>query len=227
VTRKPKPAKRAIVFDLWGTLVPFPAGCMDGILEQIAGLLDTPYPDLAQLWDETWPERATSDLVSYLRGICARLGLRPTPEQLDRVLKIRADAHSQLFVPRSDAPPTLTCLRSLGIRTAVVSNTSSEVPPLWHSSPLAGMIDVQVFSCTEGLMKPDRRIFELVTRRLGVVPNECLYVGDGADDELDGARAVGMEALLLRPGDTNPPHHWSGPELVSLSEVLTLLDSEL
>jgi putative hydrolase of the HAD superfamily len=199
---------------------------MDGILKQMAKVLTAPYPDLAQLWDETWPERATGDLATYLRGICTRMALRPTAEQLEGVLKIRTDAHSRLFVPCSDALPTLTRLRSLGIRTAVVSNTSSEVPPLWHSSPLAGMVDVQVFSCTEGLMKPDRRIFELATRRLGVLANECFYVGDGADDELEGARAMGMDAILLRPGDTTPPHYWSGPELASLSEVLTLLDSE-
>jgi putative hydrolase of the HAD superfamily len=100
------------------------------------------------------------------------------------------------------------------------------VPPLWHNSSLAGLIDVQVFSCEEGLMKPDRRIFDLAIRRLGIEPNQCFYVGDGADDELEGARAIGMDAILLRPGDTNPPHHWTGPELASLSEVLTLLDSE-
>jgi putative hydrolase of the HAD superfamily len=199
---------------------------MDGILEQIAGVLGMHSRDFAQLWGETWPERATGDLATYLGSICARMGLRPTPEQLDRARTIRTDAHSRLFVPRSDALATLTRLRSLGIRTAVVSNTSSEVPPLWHSSPLAGMVDVELFSCTERLMKPDRRIFELATGRLGVVPNECLYVGDGADDELDGARAVGMDAILLRPGDTNPPQDWSGPELASLSQVLTLLDSE-
>jgi putative hydrolase of the HAD superfamily len=214
-----KPAKRAIVFDLWGTLIPFPAGSSEAMLKEIAGALDARYPDLAQLWGETWPERATSDLEDYLRDICARIGLRPTPEQFDRVLKLRVDAHSRLFVPRPDALPTLTRLRSLGIRTAVV-------PPLWRGSPLAGLIDVQVFSCEAGLMKPDRRIFELAIRRLGVEANECLYVGDGADDELEGARAVGVDAVLLRPGDTNPPQHWSGPELASLSQVLTLLDFE-
>jgi putative hydrolase of the HAD superfamily len=224
VTRKP--AKRAIVFDLWGTLVPFPPGSSEAMLKQVAGVLAVGYPDLAQLWEKTWPERWTGDLASYLRGICARMGVRPTPEQLDRALEIRADAHSRLFAPRPDALPTLTRLRSLGLRTAVVSNTSSEVPPLWHGSPLGAMVDVHVFSCAEGLMKPDRRIFELVTKRLGVEANECLYIGDGADDELEGAQAVGMDAILLRPGDTRPPQHWSGPELASLGQVLTLLDSQ-
>jgi putative hydrolase of the HAD superfamily len=221
-----KPAKRAIVFDLWGTLVPFPAGCMDGVLEQMAAVLDVDARDLTSLWDETWPERATGDLATYVCGLCARRGVLPVPEQLDGALAIRADAHRRLFVPRADAVATLARLRSLGMRTAVLSNTSSDVPPLWETSLLAGTVDVQVFSCTERLMKPDGRIFELVARRLGVEPNECLYVGDGADDELEGARAVGMDAVLLRPGDTNPPRNWSGPELSSLGQVLTLLDSE-
>jgi hypothetical protein len=98
--------------------------------------------------------------------------------------------------------------------------------PLWHGSPLGAMVDVHVFSCTEGVMKPDRRIFEVATTRLGVEANECIYIGDGADDELEGAQAVGMDAILLRPGDTSPPQRLSGPELASLSQVLTVLDSE-
>jgi putative hydrolase of the HAD superfamily len=194
------------------------------MLEEIAAALGTPYARLAHLWDATWSERATGDLATYLRGICTQLGVRPTVERLERVIEIRADTHGELFHPRSDALPTLTRLRSRGIRTAVVSNTSSEVPPIWDASPLAAAVDVAVFSCTEGLMKPDRRTFELAATRLGVDAHECLYVGDGADDELEGARAAGMDAVLLRPGDTTPPQQWSGREIESLSEVLTLLD---
>jgi putative hydrolase of the HAD superfamily len=89
------------------------------------------------------------------------------------------------------------------------------------------MVDVHVFSWTEALLKPDRRIFELAISRLGVEPSECFYVGDGADDELEGAQAVGIDAILLRPGDTNLPHHWCGLEFASVSQVLTLLDPEL
>jgi putative hydrolase of the HAD superfamily len=137
------------------------------------------------------------ELEEYLRIVGARLGIRPTQKHLERVLTIRTDAHRRLFVPRSDALATLTRLRALGLRAALVSNTSSEVPPLWHESPLAALVDVTVFSCTEGLMKPDRRIFQLAASRLGVEPIECFYVGDGADDELDGARAVGMDAILF------------------------------
>ena len=139
------------MFDLWGTLVPFPAASFDGALEEIADVLNISYARLAQLWDATWRDRATGDLARYLSGVCERSGVRPTPEQLERVLKIRADAHRRLFLPRPDAGSTLARLRSRGIRTAVVSNTSSEVSAVWEALPLAGMVDVAVFSCTEGL----------------------------------------------------------------------------
>jgi FMN phosphatase YigB (HAD superfamily) len=79
------------------------------------------------------------------------------------------------------------------------------------------MVDVHVFSCTEGVMKPDRRIFEVATTRLGVEANECIYIGDGADDELEGAQAVGMDAILLRPGDTSPPQRLSARARVAES----------
>jgi putative hydrolase of the HAD superfamily len=215
-----------VVFDLWNTLVPFPAASFDRMLEEIAAVLHMPHAHLAPQWDATWSERATGDLAIYLRGLCKQLGVQSTAEQLERVLEIRAGTHRRLFTPRADALPTLTRLRSLGIRTAVVSNTSSEVPPVWDASSLAAAVDVTVFSCTEGLMKPEPRIFELTATRLGVDPHECLYVGDGADDELDGAQAAGMDAVLLRPGDTIRPQQWSGREIASLSEVVTLLDEQ-
>lgn len=75
----------------------------------------------------------------------------------------------------------------------------------------------------ERLMKPDPRIYELATARLGVDAEDCFYIGDGADSELEGARAVGMEAVLLRPGDTDPPTDWAGRELASLGQTLSLL----
>lgn len=41
-------------------------------------------------------------------------------------------------------------------------------------------------------MKPDPAIYLLACRRLGVAPEDCVFVGDGGDRELEGAAAVGM-----------------------------------
>jgi putative hydrolase of the HAD superfamily len=59
------------------------------------------------------------------------------------------------------------------------------------------LFDTVLFSCEVKLKKPDRRIYELCAQRLGVEPDECLYVGNGGSDELAGARRAGMTPVLL------------------------------
>ena len=81
-------------------------------------------------------------------------------------------------------------------------------------------------------MKPDRRIFQLAHSRLGVQPEECLYVGDGGSHELTAARALGMHPVLIRAPyeneslgiDMREGEHWTGPRISSIPEVMGLLE---
>ena len=57
-------------------------------------------------------------------------------------------------------------------------------------------------------------------------PEESLFVGDGANDELPGAERIGMTALQLRaPGEelTPPGKEWQGAAIESLDELLDLV----
>ena len=66
----------------------------------------------------------------------------------------------------------------------------------------AGKFDATVFSCDVGVSKPDPRIYEIACEQLEVEPADCLFVGDGANDELPGAERAGMTAVQLRaPGE--------------------------
>ena len=65
---------------------------------------------------------------------------------------------------------------------------------------------------------------------LGIPPNRCLYVGDGEDRELFGAREVGMAPVLIRVPNRETmlygkdADEWPGPVISSLTGVLALLD---
>jgi putative hydrolase of the HAD superfamily len=122
----------------------------------------------------------------------------------------------------------LSGLKRLGVKTGLLSNWSSHLPLLWGESPLASFIDVPVLSACVGLMKPDPRFFLLAAERLGVAPDDCLYVADGMDGELAAAQAVGMTPVMIRyPGvDMVNPYRevWGGKTITSLSEVVALLD---
>jgi putative hydrolase of the HAD superfamily len=101
-----------------------------------------------------------------------------------------------------DTLPTLKELRSRGLRTAIVSNTSWGSPAiLWrHEIKRLGLdshMDSIVLDLDVGWRKPSERIFRFAMKSLGVTADECLFVGDEPNWDLRGPRAVGMEAVLL------------------------------
>lgn len=88
----------------------------------------------------------------------------------------------------------LTSLRNRGLRLAVVSNCFAEDIAGWAGCPLAPMFDGRVFSFEVGLAKPDPAIYLKACDRLAVRADDTVFVGDGASDELDGARRAGLRA---------------------------------
>ena len=121
-------------------------------------------------------------------------------------------------------------LRAHGYALGLISMCSPDTPALWRSSPLAGSVDVEVFSCEVGMRKPDPEIYRWCVERLDVDSSRCLYVGDGAYGELTGAAALGMHAVLIRhPGEEDgvvlrpEAEPWDGRAIGSLPEVLELV----
>jgi putative hydrolase of the HAD superfamily len=85
-------------------------------------------------------------------------------------------------------------LRAQGYRVAVVTNNIREWEAIWTGTIPLGWFDVVVDSCMVGVRKPDPEIYLLACDRLGVTPSESVFLDDMATN-VDGARAVGMEAI--------------------------------
>jgi putative hydrolase of the HAD superfamily len=122
---------------------------------------------------------------------------------------------------------TLDELRARGVRLGLISVCSEEVPEAWPETPLAGRFDATTFSSECGVMKPDREIYLRTTRALEVEPPDCLYVGDGGNDELAGAARVGMTPVLILPDGREPfwpeIREWDGLRIRAIPEVLELV----
>jgi len=77
-------------------------------------------------------------------------------------------------------------------------------------------------------VKPDPRIYYACCDALGVEPGDAVFVGDGANDELDGARRAGMQAILIHAPGQDPvwpeARTWDGPRVTSIPEVLEVLE---
>jgi putative hydrolase of the HAD superfamily len=72
-----------------------------------------------------------------------------------------------------------------------------------------------------------RSIYRLACQELGVEPNEAMFVGDGANDELAGAERVGMRSVLIHREGEEPQwdevRDWQGPRITAIPQVLSLL----
>lgn len=225
---------RAVIFDLFGTLVPpFPNALFEETLQAMAQAVAVEYTDFRRIWNqETWHGRATGEfatIAANVQYICTALGAAPTLEQLAEAAHIRHEFTRGRLHPRAEAIETLQHLRTLGLQQALVSDCSAEVPELWAATPFTALIDVPIFSCTARLKKPDPRIYHLACQGLGVEPKACLYVGDGASQELSGAAQVGMEAVLIAPPDEivadpakSESSTWPGKRIQSLTELIPI-----
>jgi len=93
---------------------------------------------------------------------------------------------------------TLRELKSRGHTLCLVSNADAIDIAHWKESPLAPLFDEAVFSCDCGHAKPAPEIYLHAATLLGVPPEECTFFGDNGQDELLGAKRLGMQTVQLR-----------------------------
>jgi putative hydrolase of the HAD superfamily len=213
---------RAVIFDLWQTLVPWPAEGASRMYDGLAEHFGAEPERFRELWLGGRRERELGPIEPHLRSLAAELGFEG---DVSAAATLRRDWTLEHFVPRPDAVPTLEELKRRGHLLGMISACSQEVPDLWEQTPFGGLFDATVFSCSVGVSKPDPRIYELACEELGVEPADCLFVGDGANDELPGAERAGMTAVQLRaPGEplTDEGERWDGPYVETLADVLEL-----
>jgi HAD superfamily hydrolase (TIGR01662 family) len=104
------------------------------------------------------------------------------------------ERHENFFL-YDDALPALDALRRHGLRIALVSNGQRDLEEFARHHGLD--VDACVGSLAHGRVKPHRSIFEAALVALDATPSEAAMVGDSLADDIEGARALGMRAILL------------------------------
>jgi len=150
---------------------------------------------------ELYIERATGQLASSLEmieAILARLKLPTSPRLVEDVLSIRQQRMAgTLRMLEPDVIDVLLEMKKRGLKLGVISNADMIDIDSWSSSYLAELIDSTVFSCNYRVMKPEPAIYHAELSELDVSAEKSLFVGDGGDEELTGAKKVGMTTVRL------------------------------
>ena len=215
---------RAVIFDLFGTLVPtYAAQAANRKIAQALGVSGAKYGEaLEDSAEERYGGRFPT-VKAMFEYIFLLLDLPGNEEVLEQVMTYRLEATRLNLRPRADAVRTLKRLRQAGFALGVLSDSSPDVPLLYAETPLTKWVDVSIFSCLVKLKKPNPNIYHLICQKLGVTPERCIYVGDGGSRELSGARAVGMRPILLRvpKGETVQfeARAWKGEAVNTLREL--------
>ena len=108
---------------------------------------------------------------------------------------MRAWEKHERFTLYEDALPGVAELRAHGVKIGLVSNGSRDLEEFVAHHGLDA--DCVVGSRAFGRTKPHPEIFLYALALLGVEPEEAAMIGDSYEDDIEGARALGMKAFLL------------------------------
>lgn len=120
--------------------------------------------------------------------------------------------HFELY---EDALPALDALRTRGLRIGLLSNSARDLGAFVVHHGLA--VDAVLTSGVHGKTKPHETIFRRMLELLEVVAGDAVMVGDTVEDDVDGALAVGMRAVLV---DRERRH----PERESIDDLRALVN---
>jgi len=174
---------KAIIFDCFGVLT------TDGWLP----FKRKHFGDNPTLFDEATElnRQANTRLISYnqfINEIAGMAGIAPAQAQSD-IEKADGGANEELF----DYISVLKRKFKIGM----LSNTSKNVINQLFTSNEVGLFDVIVLSYEEGVVKPDRQAYQIVSDRLDVKPEEAIFIDDQERHYL-GAIAAGMQAIWYK-----------------------------
>ena len=190
---------RGIIFDLFHTLTAHESGWSEHPPTCSLLGIDPGVWNRALLENSRWrligDERDAVNIIRRLaHGIDPGIPIAVIEDASQRrVIRFR---HSLTNIPPENVE-TLRALRAAGYKLGLVSNADVIEVSGWSDSPLSGLFDAEFFSCHVGCAKPDREIYERCLQALDLQAEECWFVGDGGSNELEGARAIGLQTVLM------------------------------
>lgn len=133
--------------------------------------------------------------IAFTEQIVLGMGGDPARARDCAADMVREWERHENFALYEDALPVLDELRRHSLRIGLVSNGQRDLEEftLHHSLE----VDAIVGSKTHGRIKPHPSIFVAALQALDVAPAEAVMVGDSYEDDIEGARALGMRAILV------------------------------
>ncbi len=215
---------KGILFDIGETLLDFGKPDVHSMFEAGARLayeflkeINKPIPSFAayhrkQLWAIRWAylksrfTRREFNSMDLIRKIARRMGHELTREQSLELAWLWYEPLSKCATVENGVLEMLPRLQQAGMKMGIISNTFIPGEVLDRHLLDKGLLDffpVRVYSCNVGFRKPDRKIFRIALKQLGLDPDETMFVGDSIIADIQGANKAGLVSVLKDPVDYN------------------------
>jgi epoxide hydrolase-like predicted phosphatase len=180
---------KSVIFDWGGVLIDDPA---PGLMRYCAKALCVAKEDYIKAHSkfEADFQKGMISEDTFWEQICSELNV-PKPKNLS----LWAEAFEAAYVPRNGMFSMAASLQENGYRIAALSNTEVPAMQLFHQQRY-DMFDIPIFSCLEGVKKPDREIYELTLKKLGSQPKQSVFIDDNPE-YINGAKEAGLNTILF------------------------------
>jgi putative hydrolase of the HAD superfamily len=187
---------KAVVFD-YGKVICFPPSAENR--EALAALAGIPEGDLEKL-DRKYRgeyDRGTYDGRAYYKFLLAQAGIHPEDSTIEKISETDAEGWKKID---PGAAALMRDVKKLGVTLGILSNMPHDFL-VWARSniPLFSEADTAVFSCEVNAVKPERRIYEILHRRLGCEFKEIAFFDD-IPVNVEKAAELGIRAFLWKGG---------------------------
>ena len=197
---------------------------IDELVERIAAEVD-------RMVERSYHERSLEelDIIQLFDEAFDGLGYKLPPNLLEEVAELEHDALANSVRIEPQTLEVLAKLKDEGFKLGLVSNVS-QLPRLLHRDVenfgLKPFLDGIAFSSEIGVRKPRPHIFHHALEQVAADPGHAIFVGDRLVDDIAGAHAVGMRAVLTQQYRKEEPDDGIQPDAVitHITELPAVLD---
>ena len=181
---------QAIIFDWGGVLIEDPAPGLVRYCAKALGVSEEKYNNAYGICMDDFQTGKVTEKQFWL-DMTSRLRV-PMP----KVNSLWGEAFAAVYVPRAELFSLAARLRRRGYKIALLSNTEKPAVEFFKEQKY-DLFDATVFSCLEGVKKPQKEIYERTITRLEIPARQTLFVDD-RQDYIDAAKQAGLQTILFK-----------------------------
>ena len=178
----------AVIFDWGGVLIEDPVPGLMKYCAEVFGVPIEQYIEAHNKYSEDF-QKGTITEDKFWQKVCKELGKTPPKEH-----SLWNQAFRSVYIPREEVFTIVRELKSKRYRVGVLTNTEEPARVYWLQLGY-DMFDEAIFSCKEGLMKPQKHFYELAATKLGISPTRTVMIDDKRVYAL-GAKMAGLIGIV-------------------------------